>query len=86
VERVVHAQRGRLRLCYARALESNPSLAGTVTVRIVVRRDGTVMSVSGSGDVADREVIACITRQVSAMQFPRSLGTSRLTLPFRLGV
>src|ERR1044071_4386106 len=46
VREVVGSQRDAIRSCYERALQENPGLAGSCTVRIVITGDGTVGTTS----------------------------------------
>jgi hypothetical protein len=72
VRRIVRQNFGRFRLCYENALKKNPKLAGTVTTRFVIVKDGSVASVSDAGStLADTNAVACIVRSFGALSFPQ---------------
>jgi hypothetical protein len=75
VQRVVRQNFGRFRLCYEGALMSNPTLAGRVTVRFVIGRDGAVSSVeNGGSDLADAGAVSCVVRAFYGLSFPQPEG------------
>ncbi len=74
IQRIVRSNFGRFRVCYQAALKNNPNLQGRVSVRFVISRSGTVNSVSGSGDIPDQSVVACVTRAFYSLTFPQPEG------------
>lgn len=71
IQRIVRQNFGRFRLCYERGLAENPSLAGRVSVRFVIGRDGTVASAeSTSAELPDERVRACVTSSFHGLSFP----------------
>ncbi len=74
IQRIVRSNFGRFRVCYQSALKNNPNLQGRVSVRFVISRSGTVNSVSGSGDIPDQSVVACVTRAFYSLTFPQPEG------------
>jgi hypothetical protein len=74
IQRIVRSNFGRFRVCYQSALRNNPNLQGRVSVRFVISRSGTVSSVSGSGDIPDQGVVACVTRAFYSLTFPQPEG------------
>lgn len=75
VQRVVRANMGRMRLCYEDGLRNNPSLAGRITVRFVIDRDGTVAFAKESdGSFPDGRVGACVVQGFRSLSFPDSEG------------
>jgi hypothetical protein len=71
IQRIVRQNFGRLRDCYQRALQTQPSLAGRVVTRFVIARDGLVTRVTNvDATLPDRNVVACITRAFYGMTFP----------------
>lgn len=75
VQRIVRQNFGRFRLCYENGLRSNPGLAGRVTIRFVIGRDGAVTAASNGGsDLPDANVIACIQRAFANLAFPQPEG------------
>ena len=61
VERAVGERIDRVQQCYRRALRSNPSLSGDVSLRFTIERDGRVSSASATGDIRSPAVLACIS-------------------------
>ncbi len=75
VHAVVEEHYRLLRLCYERALDTNPTLQGVIDVNVVVEADGTPSQVcSGHSTLADRAVVACVIRTFSAFRFPSQSG------------
>jgi hypothetical protein len=72
IQRIVRQNFGRFRFCYERGLVTNPNLAGRVSVRFVIGRDGSVSNVAdGGSDLPDRSVRACVVRAFSVLSFPQ---------------
>jgi hypothetical protein len=75
IQRVVQSNFGRFRLCYERGLHRDPSLAGRVTTRFVIARDGTVsVALDAGSDLADPDVVSCVVRAFEALAFPEPAG------------
>jgi hypothetical protein len=75
IRRIVRQNFGRFRLCYENALAHNPTLAGRVTVRFVIGRDGSVASVeNGGSDISDPAVVRCVVRSFYGLSFPQPEG------------
>lgn len=75
VQRVVRANFGRFRACYEDGLRRNPTLAGGVTTRFVIGRDGAVSSAdSGGATMSDPAVVSCVTRAFYGLSFPQPEG------------
>ena len=65
-------------------LTMNPSLAGRVSVRFVIGRDGGVMSAANGGsDLPDPAVVACVVGSFRGLQFPQTEegGTATVVYP-----
>jgi hypothetical protein len=77
IQRIVRQNYGRFRLCYENGLRSNPKLAGKVTVRFVINKDGAVSGVSLVKDTTmpDANVSACVTRAFTSLSFSQPNGT-----------
>jgi hypothetical protein len=73
VQRIVRQSFGRLRGCYANRLVENPGLTARVEVRFVIGRDGSVGSVSGSGD-GPGALTSCVVKGFYGMSFPQPEG------------
>ena len=90
IQRVVRGGFGAFRACYEPALRRDPSLRGTVRVRFVVARDGSVSEASDEGrappsplawslgeadePLRDPEVSACVVAAFKKLTFPRPTG------------
>lgn len=60
-----------LRSCYAKALQRDPGLGGTVVVRMHVEADGSVSSSRVSdGSIGDPALSSCLAKELGAMTFP----------------
>lgn len=75
VRRIVRQNYGRFRLCYEQGLGRNPNLAGRVSVRFVIGRNGAVSNVSNGGsDLPDSAVVKCVVRAFYGLSFPKPEG------------
>jgi hypothetical protein len=75
IQRIVRQNFGRFRLCYENGLRANPNLAGRVSVRFVIDRNGAVSSVgNGGSDLPDSAVVSCVVRSFSGLSFPQPEG------------
>lgn len=83
IRRVVRQNHSRFRNCYEQALLQNPSLAGRVSVRFVIGRDGAVTHVANGGsDLPDPKVVSCVTRAFYDIGFPKpESGVVTVTYP-----
>jgi outer membrane biosynthesis protein TonB len=70
-------------MCYQDGLRTNPALAGRVSVRFVIGRDGTVSSAgNGGSDLPDSGVVSCVVRAFYSVSFPAPQnGIVRVTYP-----
>ncbi|MBI5535802.1 MAG: AgmX/PglI C-terminal domain-containing protein [Deltaproteobacteria bacterium] len=75
IQRIVRGSYGRYRACYQSALKYNPSLAGRVSVRFIIARDGSVAIASDAGsDLADRGAVQCVLASFRQLSFPSPVG------------
>lgn len=75
IQRVVRQNFGRYRMCYEQGLARNPTLAGRISVRFVIGRDGAVSNVSNGGsDLPDSAAVGCIVRAFYGLSFPQPEG------------
>jgi hypothetical protein len=75
IQRIVRQNFGRFRLCYENGLRTNPNLAGRVSVRFIISREGAVSSSSdGGSDLPDGGVVSCVVRGFSNLSFPQPEG------------
>jgi hypothetical protein len=71
VRRIIRQQTNRVRYCYEQALGRNPALAGTVSVRLVVSRNGTVTSATDAGSqLPDATALNCVVNGLRSLHFP----------------
>lgn len=83
IRRVIRRSLSRIRYCYERELLKDPNLAGRVSVRFVIRPDGTVTGVSdGGSSLPSEEAKACVRRAISALVFPRPKGGGVVTVTY----
>ncbi|MCC6552837.1 MAG: AgmX/PglI C-terminal domain-containing protein [Polyangiaceae bacterium] len=62
--------------CYRKALRRNPTLAGSVVVRLDVDEDGDVDEARDHGStLGDRDAIDCVIDQAEGLDFKRFVGT-----------
>jgi len=72
IQRVVRLNDGRYRFCYQSALRADPGLAGRVTVKFVIDRQGAVaFAADGGSDIPDEGVRQCVVRSFQALSFPQ---------------
>lgn len=83
IQRTVRQNFGRFRLCYENGLRANPNLAGRVSVRFVIGRDGAVMSASNGGsDLPDAGVVSCVVSAFRGLQFQQGEDASVATVVY----
>jgi hypothetical protein len=71
IQREVHLNFGRFRMCYENGLRTNPMLSGRVVVKFVIDRSGAVALTSdGGSDLADVKVVDCVVRGFMNLSFP----------------
>ena len=82
VTRIVRQNFGRVRLCYEDGLSRDAQLAGRVTTRFVIGREGSVAAAEmADSSVGDRAMIACVVRAFGNLSFPRP-GQDAVTVMF----
>jgi len=75
IQRVVRQNFGRLRACYMKGLDKDPSLQGRVAVKFVIDRSGAVATAMVSeSTIADESVNACVARAYMNMTFAQPEG------------
>lgn len=83
IQKRVRANFGSMRTCYENGLRSDPKLKGRVVVRFVIGTDGSVTSVTSSGDIPDEAVKSCVAEAVRKITFPTPEGgTVTVSYPF----
>ncbi len=72
IQAAVRSRFGAMKSCYEAGLARNPALAGRVTVKYVIARDGTTMDAADEGStLPDREVVACVVGEFRKLTYPR---------------
>jgi hypothetical protein len=78
IRQVVRAKYGAFRDCFEGGLARHPKLAGLVTVRFIIERDGNVGKVSnvahGGSDLPDEDVTQCLIQRFRGLRFPAPNG------------
>lgn len=83
IKRVVMSRRNAIRACYESQLQRTRGLGGKVVVRWRIAPTGAVAAAKvASTTMHNGPTEDCIVRQVRAMRFPASRGTSLVTFPF----
>jgi hypothetical protein len=71
IQRVVHQNFGRFRLCYETGMRDNPNLTGRVTVKFIIDRSGAVSTaLDGGSDLPNQSVVQCVVRGFTNLSFP----------------
>jgi hypothetical protein len=72
IKRLIRSQFSRFRRCYETALKSNPSLAGSVSVRYIVDEWGRVANaeVTDASTLPDPSVRECVRQVYSKIYYP----------------
>lgn len=80
---------GRFRVCYAQALENDPSLIATSTVRFVIEADGTIGNLGNMGSAMPGPMKDCVLGAYRGLRFSTPPSQIRPTvlskLSFSLG-
>jgi hypothetical protein len=75
VRRVVDGNNSRFRLCYEQGLARIPTMTGSLDVRFVIGRDGSVSNVSQTrADLPDTGVMHCVMSAFYGLRFPAPEG------------
>ncbi len=85
VDAVVKRHMSQIRYCYTRELNRTPGLAGKVSVKFIIAKDGSVSSSSiGKSTMGNERVESCIKGRFLHMAFPalRGGGIAVINYPF----
>lgn len=75
IDKVVKSKMSQIRYCYTRELQKNPSLAGKLTIKFTISKDGSVSAASvKSSTVGSPAVDQCVVQRFYQMQFPEPKG------------
>jgi hypothetical protein len=89
IRRTIQRHVNEVRHCYERALQSNPSLSGRVTVQFLIAPTGAVQSavpVAGRSDLGSADATACVASAVQRWDFPQAAAPTMVTYPFVFGL
>jgi hypothetical protein len=76
----------RIRRCYADVLRGSPGLTGTMKVRFVVDKTGTVSSSKSIASTVGEQLTSCVVAVVGLIAFPQpEKGVVRVDLPLTFG-
>ena len=85
VARIVATHLPRIRACYERELQKQPSLAGKLTVKFVIAKDGSVATASSRSDTLGSPPVAeCVHSRFRQMRFPKPRGGGIVTVSYPL--
>lgn len=80
VTAVIEKNMGQLRYCYQRELTKSPTVAGKLTVKFIIDKDGTVSSaVTESSTLGSDLLESCINGRFMRFQFPEPNGAGGAT-------
>jgi tetratricopeptide (TPR) repeat protein len=85
IRTIVQRRRDGYQRCYEDGCARDPKLAGHVTVRFVLDKDGTISGVTDDGStLPNKQVIQCILDELAQLRFPpRESGEAQtVTYPF----
>jgi hypothetical protein len=74
VQRVIRSARGKVKACYAKALQRQPDLQGRVTVRFLIARSGRVTKTDACAQIADGVLSDCVRHVFDTLVFPAPEG------------
>lgn len=88
IQLVVRGAKGAYKACYESHLTKSPTAAGKITLSFAITPEGKVEGVNttGTGTVADDEVLACFRAATGTLSFPATRTTAPTTVkyPFEL--
>lgn len=75
IDAVIKRNMNQIKYCYSRELTKNPALAGKITVKFVIAKDGTVSSATTkTSTMGSPAVESCINGRFMRFQFPEPKG------------
>jgi hypothetical protein len=85
VQALFRSHYGAVSSCYQAGLAKNPSLSGTVTLKIVAGADGATQQAADDGStLPDQDVVACVISEVGTITYPRGGGVLTVVYPIAL--
>ena len=85
IDAVIKRNMAQIRYCYQRKLKTSPTLAGKITVKFVVTKDGMVSpATTAASTMASSAVESCINGRFMKFQFsqPKGGGIVLVSYPF----
>ena len=85
IEKVIKKNINQIRYCYSRELNKNPNLAGKISIKFVISKDGTVAKASvKKSSMGNKKVEGCIAGRFKRFKFPKPKGNGivLVTYPF----
>ena len=76
IQRISGQASGSIRACYAKALEQDPTVAGTLDMRFQIGMDGTTRGVGAMSPSLPSNLVSCVNRAFASLQFPPATPTS----------
>ena len=71
IQNVIRGAFPQMKACYDTGLARQKGLAGSVTVRFVIARDGKVANVADGGStLGDAQVVSCVAKTLATLTFP----------------
>ena len=82
----IGSKSSEVRQCYERRLRVDPTISGTLQVRMKVSQSGNVQSVAVGGSIRDPEILGCVRERVRQWHFPNPRGgaCAVISAPFQL--
>jgi hypothetical protein len=84
VSRVIRAHYKAFHACYDNRIKDRPDLPGKILISFTISAAGLVTEAKVSQSL-EHNLDACMVRQIKALRFPTSTGTTRVEYPFVVG-
>lgn len=82
IKRYIRQQTARVRYCYEKQLQTNPTLGGKVTVKFTIGADGKVVDVTATG-MNNPALESCVADVIRSIRFPATnSGKVVISYPF----
>jgi hypothetical protein len=83
VDEVIRRAQHRLTVCYQRQVDHDKTLGGTLSVRFVIKSDGSVDTARvTASNLRNDDVGSCVATSISLLHFPQSKGGAVVNYPF----
>jgi hypothetical protein len=85
IQAIFRSHYGAVVSCYQAGLAQNPSLAGTVTVKVVAGANGATQQATDDGStLPDKDVVACVVGEIGKISYPQGGGVLTVLYPIAL--